>query len=61
MWEQYRRYAFGGLIMAIVASFLVRRTERGDEMFITMARATPARPSTSNRRTCGLTDPPSNR
>ena len=28
---------FGGLIMAIVASFLVQRTDRGDEMFITMA------------------------
>ena len=28
---------FGGLIMAIVASALVRRTDRGDEMFVTMA------------------------
>ena len=37
VWEQYRRYSFGGLIMAIVASFLVQRTDRGDEMFITMA------------------------
>ena len=37
MWTQYRRYSFGGLIMAIVASFLVQRTDRGDEMFITMA------------------------
>ncbi len=37
VWTQYRRYAFGGLIMAIVAQALVRRTERGDEMFITMA------------------------
>ena len=37
MWEDYRRYAFGGLIMAVVASTLVRRTDRGDEMFITMA------------------------
>ena len=37
IWEQYRRYAFGGLIMAIVASALVRRTERGDDMFVTMA------------------------
>ena len=35
-WTGYRRYAFGGLIMAIVASALVERTERGDEMFITM-------------------------
>ena len=37
VWAQYRRYAFGGLIMAIVAQALVRRTDRGDEMFITMA------------------------
>ena len=37
VWEDYRRYAFGGLIMAVVASTLVRRTDRGDEMFITMA------------------------
>ncbi len=37
IWEQYRRYSFGGLIMAIVASALVRRTDRGDEMFVTMA------------------------
>jgi hypothetical protein len=37
VWEQYRRYSFGGLIMAIVASFLVQRTDRGDDMFITMA------------------------
>ena len=37
IWEQYRRYSFGGLIMAIVASALVRRTDRGDDMFVTMA------------------------
>lgn len=36
-WAGYRRYAFAGLIMAIVASVLVERTERGDRMFITMA------------------------
>ena len=35
--SSYRRYSFGGLIMAIVASALVRRTDRGDEMFVTMA------------------------
>ena len=35
-WTGYRRYAFGGLIMAIVASALVERTARGDEMFTTM-------------------------
>ena len=37
VWDEYRRYAFGGLIMAVVASTLVRRTDRGDDMFITMA------------------------
>ena len=37
VWDLYRRYAFGGLVMAIVAQALVRRTDRGDEMFITMA------------------------
>jgi hypothetical protein len=37
VWDDYRSYAFGGLVMAIVAQALVRRTDRGDEMFITMA------------------------
>lgn len=37
VWTTYRTFAFGGLIMAVVASALVRRTARGDEMFITMA------------------------
>ena len=37
IWQQYRRFAFAGLIMAIVAPALVRRTERGDDMFVTMA------------------------
>ena len=37
VWKGYRRYAFGGLVMAIVASALVRRTARGDDMFVTMA------------------------
>ena len=36
-WTAYRRYALGGLLMAIVASALVVRTERGDGMFATMA------------------------
>ena len=34
---EYRRYAFSGLVMAIAASQLVAKTERGDEMFATMA------------------------
>lgn len=33
--EEYRRLCFGGLVMSIGASMLVKRTERGDEMFIT--------------------------
>lgn len=37
-WEQYRRYSFSGLIMAIAASMLVVQTERGDDMFVTMAQ-----------------------
>jgi hypothetical protein len=35
-WEEYRRHAFAGVLMAIIASMLVERTERGDEMFMTM-------------------------
>jgi aminoglycoside phosphotransferase (APT) family kinase protein len=35
-WDEYRRYAFSGIIMAIVASMLVGRTERGDRMFCAM-------------------------
>ena len=37
-WEDYRRYTFSGLLMAIAAAMLVERTDRGDEMFLTMAR-----------------------
>ena len=33
--EEYRRLCFGGLVMSIGASMLVKRTERGDEMFVT--------------------------
>lgn len=36
--EDYRLSTFGGLLMAIGASMLVRRTERGDAMFATSAR-----------------------
>lgn len=36
-WDGYRRYAFDGLIMAIAASMLVARTDRGDDMFMAMA------------------------
>jgi hypothetical protein len=36
--ENVRRQAFFGVMMAIVSSMLVERTERGDEMFMTMLR-----------------------
>jgi hypothetical protein len=36
VWRGYRRHAFSGLIMAIIASALVVRTDRGDSMFIAM-------------------------
>lgn len=34
-WEQYRRQTFHGIMMAVAASMVVERTERGDEMFMT--------------------------
>ncbi len=37
-WNDYRRYAFSGFLMAVGASMMVVQTERGDEMFLTMAR-----------------------
>ncbi|MEQ9520322.1 MAG: phosphotransferase [Parvibaculum sp.] len=37
-WDDYRRGTFAGIFMAVIASMLVVRTERGDEMFLTMAR-----------------------
>ncbi len=36
--EGVRRQSFFGVMMAIVSSMLVERTERGDEMFMTMLR-----------------------
>ncbi|MEX0767453.1 MAG: aminoglycoside phosphotransferase family protein [Microthrixaceae bacterium] len=36
-WEWYRRYAFEGLLMAVMASMGVERTQRGDDMFMVMA------------------------
>jgi aminoglycoside phosphotransferase (APT) family kinase protein len=38
LWRDYRRYAFGGFLMAIGASVMVVQTPRGDEMFLTMIR-----------------------
>jgi len=36
-WEAYRLGTFAGLVMAVGASMLVERTERGDAMFMAMA------------------------
>lgn len=42
VWNEYRLYAFSGVLMAIIASTTVGRTERGDEMFAVMTER-PAR------------------
>jgi Ecdysteroid kinase-like family len=36
-WNGYRRHAFGGIVMDIVAAMVVQQTPRGDEMFAAMA------------------------
>ena len=36
-WDDYRRYSFSGLLMAVFASMMVGQTERGDDMFVAMA------------------------
>lgn len=36
-WADYRYSAFSGFLMAVIASMLVERTDRGDEMFAVMA------------------------
>lgn len=36
-WTAYRRGTWSGLLMAVGAAMLVRRTERGDRMFLAMA------------------------
>ena len=36
-WEDYRRGAFAGVVMSVVASMIVQQTERGDAMFTAMA------------------------
>lgn len=38
LWEDYRIESLNGLVMAVGASMLVKRTDRGDEMFLTNAR-----------------------
>ncbi|GAC1530282.1 MAG: phosphotransferase [Acidimicrobiales bacterium] len=37
-WDDYRRHSFSGLVMAIIASMLVARTPRSDDMFMAMAQ-----------------------
>ena len=34
-WTGYRRQTFAGIVMAVAASMLVERTDRGDDMFMT--------------------------
>lgn len=36
-WQDYRRATFAGLSVTVVASMLVQQTERGDQMFASMA------------------------
>jgi hypothetical protein len=36
-WQDYRHFAFGGLIMAVIASMIVGQSARGDRMFMAMA------------------------
>lgn len=36
-WREYRLFAYAGLLNAIAPALMVRRTERGDSMFTTMA------------------------
>jgi len=37
-WQDYRRGSFAGFGVTVIASMIVQQTERGDAMFITMAR-----------------------
>lgn len=37
LWHDYRRHAYSGLVMAVGAAMMVERTDRGDDMFLTMA------------------------
>ena len=37
-WQDYRRGAFAGFGVTVIASMIVQRTDRGDQMFTTMAR-----------------------
>lgn len=35
-WEEYRRQVFLGIVMVVAPAMIVQRTERGDEMFLTL-------------------------
>ena len=35
-WTEYRRFTFSGIVTAVVASMIVKRTDRGDQMFCAM-------------------------
>jgi hypothetical protein len=37
-WADYRKHSVNGLFMAVLSAVSVAQTERGDEMFLTMAR-----------------------
>ncbi len=37
-WHYYRHYAPAGMIMAVIASMIVGETERGNDMFMVMAK-----------------------
>jgi hypothetical protein len=37
-WNDYRRGAFAGFAVTVIASMMVEQTARGDEMFVAMAR-----------------------
>jgi hypothetical protein len=42
VWRDYRMAAPGGYVMAVIASQLVGQTERGDDMFMVMAKGAAA-------------------
>ena len=34
--QDYRHFTFAGIVVSVCAAMLVKRTERGDRMFLTM-------------------------
>jgi hypothetical protein len=41
-WNDYRRFSYAGFVMAVIASMIVGRTDRGDAMFMAMANRAAA-------------------